>query len=153
MQIYLLRHGQATSEQVDARRPLSQDGEQEVSLIANFLIKNNNIQEILHSSKLRAQQTAEIIHKIACPKAHIREYAGLLPNDAPEEVLVYLDALSNDTLLVSHLPYLGNLCSLLTTNDLSLLEVKITTATLVCLEKQREKWGIVWIVNPNLLIP
>ena len=59
--LYLVRHGEATSEEQNPARPLTEPGAKEVEQIAAWFTSTKlPVDEIRHSGKLRAQQTAEI---------------------------------------------------------------------------------------------
>ncbi len=61
MRIYLVQHGEAVAKDVDPERPLSEQGHNDVEKIATFLGNTQlGMERILHSGKLRAEQTAEI---------------------------------------------------------------------------------------------
>ena len=60
--LYLVQHGEAVPDDVDPARPLSQAGKKDVERLAEFLARRKlAVSRILHSGKLRAQQTAELI--------------------------------------------------------------------------------------------
>jgi phosphohistidine phosphatase len=64
MLIYLVRHGNAVPEQTDPACPLSEIGRAEVEATAKELLAEGaKIDEVWHSGKLRAKQTAEILAK------------------------------------------------------------------------------------------
>ena len=154
MNLYILRHGAAMSAEDDSTRALSVAGRKEVEVMAGFLLNcqdGGNIKEILHSTKLRAQQTAEIIHNLACPQAVIQEHIGLLPEDYPADIQDFLTDKVDDLMIVSHLPFVGLLSSLLSTNDAYTLDVQFTTASMLCLHRRVNRWGIKWLVYPKLL--
>ena len=62
MRIYLTQHGLAVPKDVDPDRPLSEQGRQDVQRLADFL-KNTGaqVEQVLHSGKTRAEQTATIL--------------------------------------------------------------------------------------------
>jgi len=62
MRLYLVQHGEAKREEEDPSRPLTENGRREVEIVAKFLSEAGiKIDKILHSGKLRAAQTAEIL--------------------------------------------------------------------------------------------
>ena len=62
MNIYLVRHGEAVSEKLDPKRPLTSSGREEVQRIGRLAAaKNVKVSAIFHSGILRAKQTAEIL--------------------------------------------------------------------------------------------
>jgi phosphohistidine phosphatase len=115
MIVFLVRHGEALPEEKDPSRPLTEKGRAEVEAAAQALkAEVAVIDEIWHSSKLRAKQTAEIIASVLNIK-NVIEKEGLKPND-PVAPIAELIRRSNKTLLLAgHLPFLSKLASFLKT--------------------------------------
>ena len=62
MRLYLVQHGEAKPEAEDPQRPLADAGRQAVEHVARQAARAGvRPQVILHSGKLRAQQTGEIM--------------------------------------------------------------------------------------------
>jgi len=62
MKIYLVRHGDSVSMADDDRRPLSEKGIDEINQLVKLISPLHiRVKQILHSNKLRAKQTAEIL--------------------------------------------------------------------------------------------
>jgi phosphohistidine phosphatase SixA len=62
MRLYLVQHGEAKPEAEDPERPLTSRGTEDVKRVAGTLRKLQIKQpKIVHSGKLRAKQTAEIL--------------------------------------------------------------------------------------------
>lgn len=63
MRIYLVQHGESKSEEIDPERRLTESGSRDVQEIADFLRTSDalEVNEIWHSGKVRAQQTAELL--------------------------------------------------------------------------------------------
>jgi phosphohistidine phosphatase len=111
--IYLVRHGSTVPEERDPTRPLSEKGRAEVEKTARALLKEKaNVEEIWHSTKLRAKQTAEIIAQTLGVK-NIIEKEGLKPNDDPAPIAELLKTTNKTILIAGHMPFLGELASLL----------------------------------------
>ena len=65
MRLYLVRHGDALSDSEDPKRPLSETGIEEAKKTGEFLKKaGEKPLKIIHSTKLRAKQTGEIIAEV-----------------------------------------------------------------------------------------
>jgi phosphohistidine phosphatase len=110
--IYLVRHGATLPEETDPSRPLSDKGRKEVEATARALLKEKaNVEEIWHSTKLRAKQTAEIIAQILGVK-NVIEKEGLKPNDPPAPFAEMLKTADKNILIAGHMPFLGELASL-----------------------------------------
>jgi phosphohistidine phosphatase len=115
MPTYLIRHGEAVPENVDPNRPLSKQGVAEVTdSMMRLAAGAPRIDEIWHSSKLRAKQTAEIAAKILGVKKVI-EKEGLKPNDPVAPVAELLKSTKKTILIAGHMPFLGKLVSYLKT--------------------------------------
>eukprot|EP00930_Biecheleria_cincta_P056526 TRINITY_DN42630_c0_g1_i1.p1 TRINITY_DN42630_c0_g1~~TRINITY_DN42630_c0_g1_i1.p1 ORF type:complete len:195 (+),score=26.12 TRINITY_DN42630_c0_g1_i1:30-587(+) len=115
----LLRHGTPVPEDEDALQPLSEKGRQEAEFTANGITQylkgeisngNRNI-TIVHSGKLRAQQTAEVVAdalKSASWEATCREQDGLKPKDEPAGACEFVKSVDGQVIvIVGHLPHMG----------------------------------------------
>lgn len=144
-----MRHGDALSAALDARRPLSPSGRADVEAMARrALAQAVEVSWIYHSGILRAQQTAELMAARLAPPLGLRELAGLCPDDDPFIVKAELEGASQPALLVSHLPYLGRLASLLVSGDSEGSVIEFTPATIVCLTRQAARWKLNWRISP-----
>ena len=145
--LYLVRHGEAVTDREDTRRPLSAEGRRQMESIAGKLRDIGAApKRILHSGKLRAQQTAEILaDALGQPGAiELRGIAGLLPDDDPKSAAELAAATGDeDLMLVGHLPHLGLLAGVLTR-----LSITFHTANVVCLQRGDPAWRVVWIKRP-----
>lgn len=113
MIIYLVRHGEAVAEEVDPSRPLTEKGKAEVEATAQDLKeKGARIDEIWHSTKLRAKQTAEIIARIL-NISKVIEKEGLKPNDNVTPIASLIRHIRKTILIAGHSPFLPKLASLL----------------------------------------
>lgn len=150
MEFFLVRHGEAKSEHDDPRRPLSDQGRKQVGEVARAVAaKQIRVRAILHSDKLRAKETAEILAGALLPRDGIRRMQGLSPEDDPWVARGELEAAAEPLMLVGHLPHLGRLASLLLTGDAERGVVDFRPATVVCLSRSGEEWEIRWIVSPE----
>lgn len=119
MKIGIVRHGQAVpGADLDGERRLTEQGKQEVEQLAIWLAEQVNTQPfspsfVMASPYFRAQQTAEILARhLALP---VKTHAGMTPSgDAKLLVDEWCTRLEQDCLLVSHMPLVGRLTSLLT---------------------------------------
>lgn len=107
-----MRHGETVSEQADPKRPLSDLGRAQVERSARVLLKEKaKIDEIWHSTKLRARQTAEIVSQILGVK-NVLEKPGLTPFDDPAPIAELLKTADKNILIAGHMPFLGELALL-----------------------------------------
>jgi len=149
MEIYLVRHGEAKPDYEDPSRPLSDQGRRQVEKIARAAAaKRIQVTEILHSDKLRARETAEILARVLSPRRGVREIQGLSPEDDPLQAKGELEATEEPLMLVGHLPHLGRLAALLVKNNPEDEVVDFPPAAVVCLSRLPAAWEIGWILTP-----
>lgn len=152
MEFYLVRHGEAKSEHQDPRRPLSDRGRREVGQVARAAAqKGIRVSEILHSDKLRAKETAEILAQSLSPWGGIREIQGLSPEDDPLVIKVEMESAKEPLMLVGHLPHLSRLVSLLVKGDPENEVVNFPPAAIVCLSHVKGAWEVKWTLTPEKL--
>lgn len=112
MKLWVLRHGEAQAHaRSDAERELTAHGREEVLRSAAELI-GQPIQAILASPYVRAQQTAQLVREALGFELDVRTVPWLTPDSDPLEAARHLDSTDN-LLLVSHQPLVGNLIGLL----------------------------------------
>jgi len=155
MELYLVQHGEATSKEVDAARPLTERGRAEVARVGHIAAAAGvRSAAIYHSGKLRAQQTAEILAAELGAGEIPKMLEGLSPNDDPRSVAATLDALGSAAMLVGHLPHMSRLCSQLVTGDPELQVVKFQMGGIVALAKDDSgKWRVNWMLTPDVVPP
>ena len=143
MKLILVRHGEA---QTNNPRGLTQIGITNVQKSALFTKQAGiHIDEIWHSEKLRAKQTAEIFG-IEFGKSII-EKKGLKPNDAIEPMAELINSYAKNILVVGHLPFLADLANYLTKGCL----IKCQPGSVGCFEKSELGWILDWFMNPSIL--
>lgn len=157
MEIYLVQHGEAKSEQEDPGRPLTDQGKQEVEKVARYLAKQGiRISEIWHSTKLRARQTAEIFAQYLKPNK-IGEMQGITPNDDPKIAKEFIEMQNSkpgtgNIMLVGHLPHLSKLASRLLVGNENAGMVAFRYAGVVCLRKNENQiWQMKWMIIPEVV--
>jgi len=149
MDLYLVRHGEAKSEAEDPRRPLSVRGREEVEKASRAAVKKGmRAARILHSDKLRAKETAEILASAVLPPEGTSEFNGLAPQDDPLLAKAEVWAGEQPLILVGHLPHLERLASLLVSGDQGTHVVDFLTGTIACLSQGKRGWKIKWALNP-----
>lgn len=153
MNLYLAQHGQAVSKDVDPGRPLSPQGELDVQRMAVFLDKSGvSVDRILHSGKMRAHQTAEILADKLLLKGDVEAIPDINPNDSVVDFAGKLHKIKHDSMLVGHLPFMAKLAAYLTSGyeDREILDY--IPGTIVCLEQDAdEHWHIKWMLRPDLI--
>ncbi len=151
MKLYLMRHGQALSPQLDPERGLTDSGKLKIERIATHLQKTGvTFKQIFHSKKKRAQETAEIMTRIISADVTPELHENITPNDDPELIFAEISSWDGDTLITSHLPFVPNLITLLTGQDAYLTSISFETGTVVCLQKnEASSWSILWATSPS----
>lgn len=148
--IYLIQHAEAKPESEDPKRGLSEKGLNDIRKVASYLARINiHAEEIFHSGKLRAKETAEVVADAL--KIKISQTDGLSPLDDPEIWAERLRETDRSLILVGHLPHLGRLASLLLCGDREKNVVSFRNAGVVCLVRVNDGWTINWIILPEIL--
>lgn len=152
MKLYLMRHGEALSLQIDPERGLTDNGKLKIKQVATHLQKSNvSFEQVFHSKKKRARETAEIMLDTLSPDIIPQLHQDINPNDDPDVILSEIYGWDKDTLITSHLPFVPNLITQLTGQDAYLTAITFETGTVVCLEKEGTTWHIAWSVSPSEL--
>lgn len=142
MKLYLVQHGEAVSEDIDPARPLTQKGKSDVEKTAEVL-KNEgaSIDEIWHSKKLRAKQSAEIIALILNINDVI-EKDGLKPKDPVAPIAKLIHKNGKNILIAGHLPFLAKLTSILLTGSEDKEVAAFKQGGVVRIEKIDSSWKL-----------
>jgi len=154
MRIYLIQHGLALAKDVDPQRPLSEQGRADVQHLAELLReKGVRVEQIWHSGKTRAEQTAALIADAILPDGRPEARPGLGPNDSVEPLASSLGAWSSDVALVGHLPFLRHLASLLLTSEPEEAPtLAFEPGRMACLERDAAgHWVLLWMLQPEHL--
>ncbi len=154
MKLYLVQHGEALSKDEDPGRPLSPRGEDEVRRIAGFLQQAGvETERILHSGKMRAQQTADLLAEaLLSRQGEIEAVDGIAPDDPVEVFAIKLRELNADSMVVGHLPFMARLVTYLAGSDAGTPLVAYRPGSVVCLDQDDGgRWLIQWMLRPDLL--
>ena len=151
MNLYILQHGEAVPKEVDPERPLSEQGVRDIRILAMHM-QNMGVQlgNIFHSGKLRAEQSARLIADVLSPEIEPVQTDGLNPNDDPTVILDDFRQMPGNILVVSHMPFVSRLCSVLLTGS-DHAEFASLPGTLFCLEKNDDKWCLAYMLRPDFL--
>jgi len=148
MEIYLVRHGEAKSEQEDPERPLSDEGRRDVSIMAEYVATLGlQVSKIYHSEKLRAKQTAGIFYQKLKPKNGLEEVKGLKPSDDIQGALGIIENAEEPIMIVGHLPHLSKLLSALVAGEQNKELIEFDAGGIVCVAQKNEHWLIRWSLN------
>jgi phosphohistidine phosphatase len=154
MFVYLVQHADAKKEEVDPSRPLSEKGLQDIKKVASYVLQLNiKVYKIFHSGKLRAKQTAEVLSENLKPTKGITEVGGLAPLDDAEIWEERLKGMTDDIILVGHLPHLNRLASLLLCGNADKNAVSFKMAGIVCIKRNDiGEWSLQWILTPETVL-
>jgi phosphohistidine phosphatase len=149
VQLYLVQHGRAKTEDEDPERPLTEQGVEDVARVANHAVAQLGVRptRVLHSGKTRARQTAEAWGALL--DAHVEPADALAPNDDPTIWFERLRSESDDLVLVGHLPHLARLAGLLLIGGADRPVVKFRQGGLVGLERTDTGWVVSLVLPPG----
>ena len=152
MRLLLVQHGEAKSKEIDPERSLTDAGIRKTKKIASWLGRHHvNIEQIFHSGKKRAAQTADIFANRLAPAKGVKDVPGLSPND---DVHDFADQLANQNgvlMVVGHLPFLDRLASFLVAGNKDHGVVSFVNSGVICLIQDQDNWSVAWAVVPELL--
>jgi phosphohistidine phosphatase len=149
MKLLLVQHGEAVADAVDSRKPLSPEGVRDVRALAaacrRFKLAAG---EIVHSGKLRAEQTAEILGKaFGLP---VSAAPGLDPLDPVKPIARRCEEWTDDRIIVGHMPFLGRLAALLLAGREEPDVVAFQRGGMACLERRSPReWCLLWTCFPR----
>ncbi len=152
MKLYLVQHGEACAKEVDPDRPLTEQGRLDIERLGAIL-KQAGIQadRVIHSGKLRAQQTAKRLSHLIAPGVKLEASEAINPNDDPKTFDLLTDDRDEDILVVGHLPFMAKLVSHLVTGDEQRPITDYQPGTVVCLDRVDDRyWRIDWMLRPEL---
>ncbi|MDP3921023.1 MAG: phosphohistidine phosphatase SixA [Candidatus Omnitrophota bacterium] len=156
MKLYLMRHGEAVSDHVDPQRPLSERGRAQTASVAAYLRQTGiKLQEVWHSTELRAKETAEGLVRVMELPLSCQEKKGLAPNDPAGPVADLLQEYAihhpdGSIMLVSHLPFLPNLVEILLSTETQRGSVRFGEAGTLCLGcGADDTWSLDWAIEPE----
>lgn len=151
MLLYLVQHGVAKDREEDSDRPLTDEGRREVEAVMLLMMRFGGItaSRVLHSGKLRAGETAEIIATKIDAESEAAE--ALEPDADPAIWARRLKETHLDTLLVGHMPHLSRLASLLLCGDPEASLVEFANGGVVCLHYDDGHWALRWSIPPSLV--
>jgi phosphohistidine phosphatase len=152
MTLFLVQHVEARLGNEDSERSLTDRGVQTVSRVADWAARIGiKVDQIRHSGKLRAEQTATIFAKTLDTPTGVIAVKGLHPKDEVTQIAASLQGEQESIMLVGHLPHLSRLVGMLVTGNPDKVVVRFRNTGIVCLSQQEEKWAIDWVMQPDLL--
>ena len=153
MKIYLVQHGEAVASEVDPERPLTEQGRLDLQRIASLLERAEiKAERIIHSGKLRARQTAEILATAVAPGSALETSDQIKPNDDPAAFDLPKQPGDRDAMVVGHLPFMAKLVAHLVAGSDAVALVAYRPGSVVCLERIDDAdWQINWMLRPELV--
>jgi phosphohistidine phosphatase len=155
MDLYLMQHGEATTDAENPGRPLTDAGRAAVQRVgARARTAGVRISLCVHSGKLRAEQTALLLVSEIGAEASVEARPGLAPNDPVAPAAEWLREVTEHQALalVGHLPFLDRLASLRVAGDEQVQAVRFRMGGLVKLEptEDRDGFSVAWAIPPDL---
>jgi phosphohistidine phosphatase len=153
MNIYLVQHGEAVSKDVDPDRPLSEQGVKDIEKMSVFLeAAGIQVDRILHSGKTRARQTAELFANRLLSGDQTDSVSDINPNNPVQAFAEGINDLSEDTMVVGHLPFMARLVSYLMAGQDDVTLVTYTPGSVACLGLNDDsQWSLLWMLRPELV--
>ncbi|VVM04578.1 2,3-bisphosphoglycerate-dependent phosphoglycerate mutase [Methylacidimicrobium cyclopophantes] len=145
MNLYLVAHGSAVPNEKDPERPLSEAGIAECSRLAQLLRKwGVRVQGLVHSSKTRSRQSAQILLPAVYPGGRLTLWECLDPDDSPGRALRAIRKEKVDLLLVGHEPNLAKIATRLLVPKKIPPVLSLSPGSLLWLQRQRTEEGKAW---------
>ena len=162
MKLYILRHAEAHGGYPDSMRKLTDYGKESTEKLARFLKtkKTFRIDEIHHSTLVRAGQTAKIFGHTLGSAVPLKEIQGLEPEDDIDSIIPELERQAGNLLIVGHNPHLTELVSKLMTGSINYGFLVFKKSSMVCLQRYTSRaplsqpqvyWTLRWMLLPKLL--
>ena len=150
--VYLVQHGEAQPKSQDPDRPLTPAGREAVERVAAWAARAGlKVEQIRHSGKLRAEQTAAIFAQQLQPGQGTTASSSLGPNGDVGPVAAELADCPYSVMIVGHLPFLGRLAGLMLAGEPQRHLVRFRNGGLVGLVREEEKWTVACLVPPELV--
>ena len=104
----------------------------------------------MHSGKLRAEQSASLMAETLAPAIKPIVADGLKPKDDPALFASAIVPQGKDIMIVSHMPLVSRLCSVLLTGYAD-TEFASSPGTLFCLDNKSGIWRLQFMLRPEFL--
>ncbi|RMJ06283.1 Phosphohistidine phosphatase SixA [Marinobacter litoralis] len=113
MQLIIMRHGEAGRHSLDHERELTEVGRKQAANVAEKIAQSDSKPSVIWCSPyIRARQTAAIVGDIL--GVPVKEKSFITPDDDPGRCLdALLENKESPLMLVSHMPLVGSLTTLL----------------------------------------
>lgn len=152
MKLYLVQHGDALPKDVDPERPLSAKGcDDAVGMAAFFQSAGVSVDEVVHSGKTRAAQTATLLAGAVWPGQTPLRIEGLAPNDSTDHLLHAAEAAGGDLMAVGHMPFMGRMAARCLSGSQDGAQIAFEPGVVVCLERLEDGWQLNWMLRPSMI--
>jgi phosphohistidine phosphatase len=153
MFLYLVQHAEAKREEEDPARDLTAAGRRDITRVADYVGGMRlAVSRIWHSGRTRAVRTAGILAAALEPSPAVAATAGLAPLDDPVEWADRLADMTEDLMLVGHLPHLARLAALLTCGNQESGVINFKMGGVVCLRRMDPgRWAVEWMLIPAVM--
>ena len=160
MDVYLVQHGEALSEEQNPERPLSEKGRKVATKVARYVASLGRgfvdppLSAVWHSGKLRTEQTAQILTRTLAPNVTPAPHRDMKPKDDQTVICEELTAARDQpgaVLLAGHLPHLARLAGLLLADDAEKTVVEFVNAGVLKLRPAERGWTIAAYITPACL--
>lgn len=152
MELYLVQHAESKPKEEDPGRSLTEGGVSAARRMTGWAARAGvRVDQIRHSGKARAEQTASILAEGLAPRGGVQKVAGINPLDDPTPLSYELRSQQESLMLVGHLPFLSRLASTLLAEDSERQVVAFENAGIVCLRREEGEWSLRWAMVPSLL--
>ena len=136
MKLYLVQHADALPKSENPERPLSEQGVADAVRMAAYLESVGvRVDEVVHSGKKRAEETANILGGAIWPGNSTLEMESLGPNDSTDHLYHGAQASGGDICVVGHMPFMGRIAARLLTGAEDGMNIGFTPGSVVCLER------------------
>lgn len=150
MKLYLVQHAEAKPKGEDPARPLTETGVGDASNMAAFLkAAGVRVDEVAHSGKLRADQTARALGRAVWPGEAVVTMDGLGPNDSTDHLMHAAEAAGGDLMVVGHMPFMSRMANRCLTGKEDAMAVAFEPGSVLCLERCDDGWVLNWMMRPS----
>lgn len=152
MRLYLVQHADAVSKDTHPLRPLSDKGLKDATNMAAFLHGAQvKVGQVVHSGKLRAEETANALAKTVWLGHTPEALDGIDPNDPTDHLFNSALTAGGDLMVVGHMPFMGRMAARCLTGNEDGASVSFEPGSVLCLERASEGWTLDWFVKPGML--
>lgn len=152
MRLYLVQHADAVSKDTQPLRPLSDKGLQDATNMAAFLSGAAiRVDQVVHSGKLRAEETANVLSNTVWPGQTPEAFDGIMPTDSTDHLLNSALTAGGDMMVVGHMPFMGRMAARCLTGREDGMDIDFEPGAVLCLERRDESWALDWFIKPLML--